>query len=215
MEVEDETDEEDLQAKTSLRARSSKFTPKDQINSMGFDDDLMEIKSRLIRESSELDPISIVGMGGLEHWRVNSVHCPSLQRLALTDCEYLEEISSRNGEIPTLVPIKLYDCRNSLVTSANLFAVVHSNVLDGGAWMEAWHGPVPVHKRFDESTKASLSVRSARTHIRVELLDACHGVSFKLLTNLPLNTMKEGLFIHKSSETSKSFHYFKQNFGSV
>ncbi|KAL2458741.1 Uncharacterized protein Fot_55530 [Forsythia ovata] len=121
MEVEDETDEEDLQAKTSLRARSSKFTPKDQINSMGFDDDLMEIKSRLIRESSELDPISIVGMGRLEHWRVNSVHCPSLQRLALTDCEYLEEISSRNGEIPTLV-------------------------LDGGAWMEAWHGPVPVHK---------------------------------------------------------------------
>ncbi|KAL2493507.1 putative late blight resistance proteinR1B-16 [Abeliophyllum distichum] len=111
MEVEDETDEEDLQAKTSLRARSSKFTPKDQINSMGFDDDLMEIKSRLIKESSELDLISIVGMGRLEHWRV----CPILQRLALGDCEYLEEISSRNGEIPTLVPIKLYDFRNSLV----------------------------------------------------------------------------------------------------
>ncbi|KAL2515303.1 putative disease resistance RPP13-like protein 3 [Forsythia ovata] len=54
----------------------------------------------------------------LEHWRADSIHFPSLQRLVLKGCYDLKEIPCGIGEIPTLQSIELRRCRDSVATSA-------------------------------------------------------------------------------------------------
>ncbi|KAL2478886.1 putative late blight resistance protein-like protein R1A-6 [Forsythia ovata] len=54
----------------------------------------------------------------LLHWRADSIHFPSLQRLVLKNCYKMEEIPSGVGEILTLQMIELHYCAFSLVTSA-------------------------------------------------------------------------------------------------
>ncbi|KAL2515659.1 Disease resistance RPP8-like protein 3 [Forsythia ovata] len=63
--VEDEIGLENLEPMTSLPAGSSKPTASGKSKIVGLDDDLMEIKTRLTRESQNLETISIVGMGGI------------------------------------------------------------------------------------------------------------------------------------------------------
>ncbi|KAL2515705.1 putative late blight resistance protein-like protein R1B-12 [Forsythia ovata] len=54
----------------------------------------------------------------LKHWRADSIHFPTLEQLFIKSCEDLEEIPSGIGEITTLQSIEVYNCRDSLVTSA-------------------------------------------------------------------------------------------------
>ncbi|KAL2553125.1 putative late blight resistance protein-like protein R1A-6 [Forsythia ovata] len=61
----DRNDLEDLQQRNSLSATSSKFASTNKSAMVGFDDDLLQIKERLIGQSSMLKIISIVGMGGI------------------------------------------------------------------------------------------------------------------------------------------------------
>ncbi|KAL2532784.1 putative disease resistance protein [Abeliophyllum distichum] len=61
----DRNDLEDLQQRNSLSATSSKFASTNKNAMVGFDDDLLQIKERLIGQSSMLKIISIVGMGGI------------------------------------------------------------------------------------------------------------------------------------------------------
>ncbi|KAL2553110.1 putative disease resistance protein [Forsythia ovata] len=61
----DRNDLEDLQQRNSLSATSSKFASTNKCAMVGFDDDLLQIKERLIGQSSMLKIISIVGMGGI------------------------------------------------------------------------------------------------------------------------------------------------------
>ncbi|KAL2553114.1 Disease resistance protein (CC-NBS-LRR class) family [Forsythia ovata] len=61
----DRNDLEDLQQRNSLSATSSKFASTNKSAMVGFDDDLLKIKERLIGQSSMLKIISIVGMGGI------------------------------------------------------------------------------------------------------------------------------------------------------
>ncbi|KAL2514189.1 Disease resistance protein (CC-NBS-LRR class) family [Forsythia ovata] len=61
----DRNDLEDLQQRNSLSATSSKFASTNKNAMVGFDDDLLQIKERLIVQSSMLKIISIVGMGGI------------------------------------------------------------------------------------------------------------------------------------------------------
>ncbi|KAL2553433.1 putative disease resistance RPP13-like protein 3 [Forsythia ovata] len=60
----DRNDLEDLQQRNSLSA-SSKFASTNKSAMVGFDEDLLQIKERLIGQSSMLKIISIVGMGGI------------------------------------------------------------------------------------------------------------------------------------------------------
>ncbi|KAL2559511.1 putative late blight resistance protein-like protein R1A-10 [Forsythia ovata] len=53
----------------------------------------------------------------LENWIANNIHFPSLVCLVIDICEYLE-IPCGIGEIPTLELIKVYNCSDSVVTSA-------------------------------------------------------------------------------------------------
>ncbi|KAL2532797.1 putative disease resistance protein [Abeliophyllum distichum] len=61
----DRNDLEDLQQRNSLSATTSKFASTNKSDMVGFDDDLLHIKERLIGQSSMLKIISIVGMGGI------------------------------------------------------------------------------------------------------------------------------------------------------
>ncbi|KAL2553438.1 Disease resistance protein (CC-NBS-LRR class) family [Forsythia ovata] len=61
----DRSDLEDLQQRNSLSATSSKFASTNKSAMVGFDDDSLQIKERLIGQSSMLKIISIVGMGGI------------------------------------------------------------------------------------------------------------------------------------------------------
>ncbi|KAL2515301.1 putative disease resistance RPP13-like protein 3 [Forsythia ovata] len=56
---------QDLQQGISLPVGSSKPASSGKSTLVGLDDDLMEIKTRLVGESSELETISVVGMGGI------------------------------------------------------------------------------------------------------------------------------------------------------
>ncbi|KAL2553113.1 Disease resistance protein (CC-NBS-LRR class) family [Forsythia ovata] len=58
-------DLEDLQQRNSLSATSSKFASTNKSAMVGFDDDSLQIKERLIGQSTMLKIISIVGMGGI------------------------------------------------------------------------------------------------------------------------------------------------------
>ncbi|XP_073272215.1 putative late blight resistance protein homolog R1A-3 [Primulina huaijiensis] len=55
----------DLQSRSSLRASGSKRAPDPYNLVVGFSDDLMQIKNHLTEDSSKLEVISIVGMGGI------------------------------------------------------------------------------------------------------------------------------------------------------
>ncbi|XP_073145115.1 putative late blight resistance protein homolog R1A-3 [Henckelia pumila] len=55
----------DLQSRSSLRAGGSKHAPDPYNLVVGISDDLMQIKNHLTEESSKLQVISIVGMGGI------------------------------------------------------------------------------------------------------------------------------------------------------
>ncbi|KAL2524998.1 Disease resistance RPP13-like protein 4 [Abeliophyllum distichum] len=67
MEIEEKSGIQDLQPRNfSLGAGSPKpAAPSGKITVVGLDDDLMEIKTRLVRESRELEIVSHVGMGGI------------------------------------------------------------------------------------------------------------------------------------------------------
>ncbi|KAL2515667.1 putative late blight resistance protein-like protein R1A-10 [Forsythia ovata] len=56
---------QDLQQGISLPVGSSKPASSGKSTLVGLDDDLMDIKTRLVGESSELETISVVGMGGI------------------------------------------------------------------------------------------------------------------------------------------------------
>ncbi|KAL0464126.1 UNVERIFIED_CONTAM: putative late blight resistance proteinR1B-16 [Sesamum latifolium] len=56
---------EDLQYSYTSPAASSRQAPNDGNKMVGFDEDLLELKARLCGESSKLQIISIVGMGGI------------------------------------------------------------------------------------------------------------------------------------------------------
>ncbi|KAL2525007.1 NB-ARC domain-containing protein [Abeliophyllum distichum] len=75
MEIEEKSGIQDLQPRNfSLGAGSPKpAAPSGKITVVGLDDDLMEIKTRLVRESRELEIVSHVGMGGIgkdESWNL-------------------------------------------------------------------------------------------------------------------------------------------------
>ncbi|CAA2961056.1 late blight resistance homolog R1A-10 [Olea europaea subsp. europaea] len=57
--------QEDLERSTSLHVGSVRPVSWDQSNMVGLDDDLAKIKDRLVRDSSQLEIVSIVGMGGI------------------------------------------------------------------------------------------------------------------------------------------------------
>ncbi|KAL2532801.1 Disease resistance protein RPP13 [Abeliophyllum distichum] len=63
--MKDRNDVEDLQPMKSLPATSSKSASTNKSAMVGFDDDLLQVKERLIGPSSKLKIISIVGMGGI------------------------------------------------------------------------------------------------------------------------------------------------------
>lgn len=54
----------------------------------------------------------------LMHWKVDYNYFPSLQRLILHACHELVEIPSAMGESQTLSTIELYDCKASVLNSA-------------------------------------------------------------------------------------------------
>ncbi|XP_022843082.1 putative late blight resistance protein homolog R1A-4 [Olea europaea var. sylvestris] len=60
----------------------------------------------------------LIHMTDLEHWKVDEMHFPSLERLSLQYCYNLVEIPSGIGKIPTLQKIELCECSTSVVTSA-------------------------------------------------------------------------------------------------
>ncbi|CAA2973977.1 late blight resistance homolog R1A-10 [Olea europaea subsp. europaea] len=55
----------------------------------------------------------------LVHWRADNIHFPRLQHLVILSCEFLNEIPSSIGEVPTLLSIKGISCSDSVITSAN------------------------------------------------------------------------------------------------
>ncbi|KAL2553216.1 putative disease resistance RPP13-like protein 3 [Forsythia ovata] len=63
--MKDRNDVEDLQPMNLLPATSSKSASTNKSAMVGFDDDLLQVKERLIGPSSKLKIISIVGMGGI------------------------------------------------------------------------------------------------------------------------------------------------------
>ncbi|XP_022885293.1 putative late blight resistance protein homolog R1B-16 isoform X2 [Olea europaea var. sylvestris] len=63
--IEQETDIQDLQPRTWFPAGSSKSASGGKINTVGLDDDMIEIKNRLTGGSSNLETVSVVGMGGM------------------------------------------------------------------------------------------------------------------------------------------------------
>ncbi|KAL2515337.1 Disease resistance RPP8-like protein 3 [Forsythia ovata] len=63
--IEDESDFQDQQQQRSMiHVESSRIAPGGKSTVVGFDDDLLEIKTRLIGGSSDLQTVAIVGMGG-------------------------------------------------------------------------------------------------------------------------------------------------------
>ncbi|CAA2973467.1 late blight resistance homolog R1A-10 [Olea europaea subsp. europaea] len=63
--IEQETDIQDLQPRTLFPAGSSKSASGGKINTVGLHDDIIEIKNRLTGGSSNLETVSVVGMGGM------------------------------------------------------------------------------------------------------------------------------------------------------
>ncbi|KAL2492660.1 Disease resistance RPP8-like protein 3 [Abeliophyllum distichum] len=63
--IEDESDFQDQQQQRSMiHVESSRIAPGGKSTVVGFDDDLLEIKTRLIGGSSDLQTVALVGMGG-------------------------------------------------------------------------------------------------------------------------------------------------------
>ncbi|CAI9757420.1 unnamed protein product [Fraxinus pennsylvanica] len=89
MKIEDENDVLDLQPRTSLGAASSKPTLSGEeiIKMVGLDNELEEIRTRLIKGSSQLQILSILGMGGIaatttaSSLRVDATGCWERERL--------------------------------------------------------------------------------------------------------------------------------------
>ncbi|KAK4414151.1 putative late blight resistance proteinR1A-10 [Sesamum alatum] len=65
MSIQKSTKVEDLQGSYTLAPASSRGTPNDGNKLVGFGEDIMALKARLCGESSKLQVISIVGMGGI------------------------------------------------------------------------------------------------------------------------------------------------------
>ncbi|KAL2547656.1 putative late blight resistance protein-like protein R1B-16 [Forsythia ovata] len=83
MEIEEKSGIQDLQPRIcSPGAGSSKpAAPSGKITVVGLDDDLTDIKTRLVRDSRELEIVSLVGMGGIDLVIVGSL--PNLEVLKL------------------------------------------------------------------------------------------------------------------------------------
>ncbi|KAL2515699.1 putative late blight resistance protein-like protein R1A-10 [Forsythia ovata] len=64
--IEDESDfqEQQQQISSMVPVGSSRIAPSGKSTVVGFDDDLLEIKTRLISGSSDLQTVALVGMGG-------------------------------------------------------------------------------------------------------------------------------------------------------
>ncbi|KAL0429591.1 UNVERIFIED_CONTAM: putative late blight resistance proteinR1A-10 [Sesamum radiatum] len=65
MSIQNSTKVEDLQCSYTSAPASSGGVPNDGNKTVGFDEDIMELKARLCGESSKLQVVSIVGMGGI------------------------------------------------------------------------------------------------------------------------------------------------------
>ncbi|CAA2973978.1 late blight resistance homolog R1B-8 [Olea europaea subsp. europaea] len=62
----------------------------DKNNKVGFDDDMMEIKKRLTKGSSNLETVSLVGMGGIDK---------STLATKVYEDEYIEENNKKLAEV--------------------------------------------------------------------------------------------------------------------
>ncbi|KAL2515696.1 Disease resistance RPP13-like protein 4 [Forsythia ovata] len=64
--IEDESNSQDQQQQRStIPVGSSRIAPSGMSTVVGFDDDLLEIKTRLTRGSDDLQTVALVGMGGI------------------------------------------------------------------------------------------------------------------------------------------------------
>ncbi|KAL2515307.1 Disease resistance RPP8-like protein 3 [Forsythia ovata] len=101
--IEEEGDFQDQQQqiRSTLHVGSSRNAPGGKSVVVGFDDDMLEIKTRLISGSSDLQTAALVGMGGIVSQNYN------LQEilLSLLDCTKKLSNEMHNGSIDKLVEI--------------------------------------------------------------------------------------------------------------